>query len=763
MVSGFTVTNGHDGGSATGQATIGKGDNITTTTTKWSVNADGNTLFITPALSTGYSGFSNGGDYTFVTGKSSGTQPFSGGTYKVIAPSDGVLLSFVGSGVNGSANTNIGTIPANLRGNYNYTNATTGASGTFTVGEKAWYTTPAQSNNWAWEYGVGGNFNSIYFPKNSGFLTATDISMANAETALSTAFKEQGIHSVRDGVLITNSYRGNGDSASTKAMPLADGSGYNLQMVNATPDDTGNFVNNGKDQKISYAFLPYGTEGLAAGQIVTRTSNMWTNGDITESFALSSTDNFTVTREAKGQYRITFSEKSGFSSQNGALFINGFASQGFGKWEGYDNVREEFKSFFTYKANDDGSYTIYAKNYATDYNYQATDASFSFAYVSYDGLGEAKLSDRHNYDFNPGVKGSSDYAGGYLGLNYAYKKNNYTDFSNLSSTAQYMKLDTLSQQGDLWIALNGQRVGCSSISNGTDDQSGFLSEGILFATVAQNGQKAVAKADPTNWRGLISTDKHTGGEITLPIAAAYFPQNGPWTIGRCNGNGESQEWNTNGDYTLTKIGTGDYTLKINNGSPDDGVLLAIARSNEDVRSMIATPDLVNGTWNLAMVNPSNGTLSNSGQGFSFVYIPSQIGSEAFISGYISPDGVSGLAIYEDMINIEHTGTGQWEISSTENTEINFDTSFLLLTAADENAKAYMSYEPVYNDAGEVTKFIVEAMSMTNNSALMDTTFAFALMSSDGFMSTGVPEPSTLILLFSGLAGIFWLRKKSKKG
>ncbi|MDO4585341.1 MAG: DUF1559 domain-containing protein [Planctomycetia bacterium] len=743
MVSQITVTGGNDSGSAnrSGGETL-NGNGIIASVTGYSVNSEGQSLFTTPCLGIGYSGFSNAADYSFVT-TTTPTTPFaSGGTYTTLTDSNGILLTFIGSGVSGVTSTSIGTIGGNA-GTYTYTNGSN--SSTFKVTNTAWYGTVAQSGSWG-EYNANGNFNALFFPTDSGFIAGKS-TMDAAKTNLSQTFATQQINSIRDGVLILNSSRVNGDASSAKAMPLADGSGYNIQVVDK---DNNNL---GAENVISYAFLPYGTEGLAAGQILTRTSNMWEGGNITESFAISSTENFTITHEGTGTYRLTFSEESGFSSQTGSLFINGFATQGYGIWNGFGGVHENFKSFYTYTANADGSYTIQSRNYSKDTNsdYPLIDANFSFAYVSHDGLGEAKFSDTYNPGYNPGVKGSSDYAGGYLAFDHTHKTNNYKDFTNMTSTASCLKLDTLCQRGDLWIALNGTRVGGN---NNEGDPSGFLSEGVLLATVADNGNRAVVKADAMDYRGLISIDRYNNGvdEVTVPISAAFFPNSGPWTTGRIALSGSAinrQEGNVDG-YTLTKTGTGDYTLDIAGGSPTDGIVLAIARANASPTTMIVTPNFEAGNWDMAMVNSSSGTLTDHGSGLTFVYLPSRLGSEGFLSGYVSPDGsLRSFALYDDRITVEHLDTGRWAITPGEGMDL--DSSFLLLTAADEDAKAYLSYEPVYGEDGELLRFLIEAMSMTDNTQLIDTTFAFAILDSNGRMYEAVPEPSSVVLLLCGIA------------
>jgi len=285
----------------------------------------------------------------------------------------------------------------------------------------------------------------------------------------------------------------------------------------------------------------------------------------------------------------------------------------------------------------------------------------------------------------------------------------------------------------------------------------MLDEGVILATIAENGTNAVAKADAPNYRGMISIEHAGNGqERNVNFSTAFFPKSGPWTVGRTNNADASSLWGNTEDFTITKTGTGTYTLKIDGGSPKDGTLLAIGRSNETRSLVVAAPNDADG-WTLNVLNAQNASRIDDGRGISFVYLPSDLG---YLTGTVLADGTVENAPLESLITVEDLGIGKWAI--TPDGSISAEDYFLLLTAADDEAPAYLSYEPEYDDEGNVSRFLVEAMSLGSNSALTDTAFNFALMSSYGFThSTGVPEPSTFTLLVSALSFLsvyVWRRK-----
>jgi len=748
--SQIRVTSGRtETGTVTGAQEFTSGDKISISVTGFNTNVNGESLWAMPVMGSGYCGFSNNGDHTFVLTKTGASQPFSGGTYTALNINDGIMIAFTNDGSQTVTSNSLGD-DADKSYTYSYIDQATGASGTFKTGKDSWYTTTGRFYDKA---EVTQSYSVAFFPKDSGFIAGQE-SLKNAKASLSTAFADQKINSLRDGVLIANSANGNGDVSSAKMMPLSDGSGYNLQSVNHER------ANQGENTLINYAFLPYGTEGLAAGIVLTHTSDMWTGGSFTESFSISSTENFTITRTDTGTYTLKFTDESGFSSQNGSLFVTGFATQGYGKYEGFNGWNENengdsFKCWFTAVPNDDKTYTIQAFEYLRGQNGAVTpvDANFSFAFISNDGLGEAKFSETYNPGFDPGMKGSSDYSGALLTFDYSGNSNNYRCFSNMTSTAQYLKLDTLSQNGDFWFALNGNRLG----SRNDEDTNGMLDEGVILATIAENGTNAVAKADAPNYRGMISIEHAGNGqERNVNFSTAFFPKSGPWTVGRTNNADASSLWGNTEDFTITKTGTGTYTLKIDGGSPKDGTLLAIGRSNETRSLVVAAPNDADG-WTLNVLNAQNASRIDDGRGISFVYLPSDLG---YLTGTVLADGTVENAPLESLITVEDLGIGKWAI--TPDGSISAEDYFLLLTAADDEAPAYLSYEPEYDDEGNVSRFLVEAMSLGSNSALTDTAFNFALMSSYGFThSTGVPEPSTFTLLVSALSFLsvyVWRRK-----
>ncbi len=748
--SQIRVTSGRtETGTVTGSQTLSSGDNISITVTGFNTNVNGESLWAMPVMGSGYCGFSNNGDHTFVLTKTGASQPFSGGTYTALNINDGIMIAFTNDGSQTVTSNSLGD-DADKSYTYSYIDQATGASGTFKTGKDSWYTTTGRFYD---KVEVTQSYSVAFFPKDSGFIAGQE-SLKNAKVSLSTAFAEQKINSLRDGVLIANSANGNGDVSSAKMMPLADGSGYNLQSVNHER------ANQGENTLINYAFLPYGTEGLAAGIVLTHTSDMWTGGSFTESFSISSTENFTITRTDTGTYTLKFTDESGFSSQNGSLFVTGFATQGYGKYEGFNGWNENengdsFKCWFTAVPNDDKTYTIQSFEYLRGQNGAVTpvDANFSFAFISNDGLGEAKFSETYNPGFDPGMKGSSAYSGALLTFDYSGNSNNYRCFSNMTSTAQYLKLDTLSQNGDFWFALNGNRLG----SRNDEDTNGMLDEGVILATIAENGTNAVAKADAPNYRGMISIEHAGNGqERNVNFSTAFFPKSGPWTVGRTNNADASSLWGNTEDFTITKTGTGTYTLKIDGGSPKDGTLLAIGRSNETRSLVVAAPNDADG-WTLNVLNAQNASRIDDGRGISFVYLPSDLG---YLTGTVLADGTVENAPLESLISVEDLGIGKWAI--TPDDSIDADSYFLLLTSADTENPAYLSYEPEFDADGSVVRFLIEAMSPGADSNLTDTAFSFALMSSYGFThSTGVPEPSAFTLLVSALSFLsvyVWRRK-----
>lgn len=741
LTSQIQITAGRtETGTVTGSQSFTDGDAISINVTGFNTNALGQSLYPTPVMGRSYCGFSNTADYSFTLTTSAASQPFNGGTYSTLTINDGVLLASINDCSSSVASTSLGGDKKPY--SYSYSNSSTGASGTFQTGLKNWYASTAAFNNNKTE--VAQNLSVAFFPNDSGFITGYE-SLKDAKASLSSAFAEQQINSIRDGVLIVNSSYENNSTASGKALPLADGSGYNLQLVNHLKENVSD------DALVSYAFLPYGTEGLAAGVVLTCESNMWTGGNITESFAISSTENFSITRTAKGTYSLKFNDESGFSSLDGSLFVTGFATKAYGTYESfngwYANTEQNgngFKCWFTTTPNDDGSFTI--KSYEYTQNQSASlipvDANFSFAFISNDGLGQAAFSNTYCPGFNPAVKGSEDYAGGMLTFDYAGNANNYSCLSNKTSTAQYLKLDTLCQNGDFWIAINGNRLG----SNGVDDSNGMLNEGVLLATIAQNGTKSIAKVDPANWRGLVSIDNAiTGAEANINFSTAYFPKSGPWTVGRTDNANATSLWGNIDDFTITKTGTGAYALTIDGANPNDGVLLAVGRSNDSRSLVVATPN--DDGWTLNTFNTQNASLFDDVRGLSFVYLPSDLGH---ISGTVLADGSVENAPLQNLFVVEDLGVGRWAIVPDASIDVN--DYFLLLTDADAENPAYLSYQPEFDANGDVSRFLVEAFSLGNESALVDSAFNFALMSSYGFThESTVPEPSTLVLLISGAA------------
>jgi hypothetical protein len=169
--------------------------------------------------------------------------------------------------------------------------------------------------------------------------------------------------------------------------------------------------------------------------------------------------------------------------------------------------------------------------------------------------------------------------------------------------------------------------------DGPTEAGGLLrTDGVLIATSSENRNVTVEVDHVGAFRSGISpmslatSPSPQGGEAETDVATAFFPKVGDWVFGHVFPNGTLAarsdpgdgvfDGTPDGDYQLTRIGTGLYRLSIDGvDASSDGVLMTVGGSNEDN----VTSTVIGSGWTVSVTDNSGNFRENDD--FSFVYVP----------------------------------------------------------------------------------------------------------------------------------------------
>ena len=574
-----------------------------------------------------------------------------------------------------------------------------GVADVYASGGGYWVSTYTASPTVNAEHNI--DFAVAYFPNAVGFSTAANVPIPGGSTTLTIP----GSGDTRSSGLLMAAAYGNDDNFAT-VQPRSDGSGWTVNVYDNGSGPEGDSFN--------YAFLPYGTENLIAGQVNSA------------GYVLNKTGNFTLVREGTGLYRLNV---PGESPATGMLLMNA------------THVSPSADNTLSYRADGD-DFLIQAIDMQNNNTHAPQHTDFNFAFIGF-----------NNPPANPQLREIDSRA--ILAAKIEVYDNDTPRAAVIQSTAGYGFTIPLGNSGDYDMALEGRAM--------------MQEDGVVIATPRQysrGGSRGVVSVPGSLTQGVgntanggmwIAVHNAQGGapEHNVDVAAAWFDFQGGWTGGHVSETGTLLAGNRVNQSMLTKLGPGHHELRIGANSLDNGILLAVPAGNGDDNVIAAAPLSDGSGWDI-VVRDNDGDFGNSeGDGayddFSFVYVPyDSVGLIA--AGRIDDDGSILNGAGSAPFSVEHSAAGEYTLEIEQWTP---DEGILLLTEskmgyttavgnrAEDN---WLTYEP--DDEG---RFSIQSYDLPNET-LQDSEFVFLFLPTTGFdMITRVPEPGSIALL--GLGGL----------
>ena len=473
-------------------------------------------------------------------------------------------------------------------------------------------------------------------------LVSTDVQVEFFEPGYSKITIPGVTDSRRQGLLFANVADNVGRYA--LAGPLSDGSGYTVATIDNdhffTGDPDENNEDDGRLSPASFVFIPKDTPGVTMASIHGATVNDLSSG-VLEATALLKSGDFTMTREAGGQYRLSI---PGHSPSTGSLLLTG-GNSGSGGQGGRvaDNV-------FTYQADgndwiilsqDPESNSAYAGTFDTPLTGSGQsnvnpEYYFQFAFVPHDnsvtGPGAipdastlTNLSTRSVIGWNAET---ADYNGG----------NSDGDMGHVvvSGSEGYNIQALYDNRGDMAVAVDGA----------------FLStaEGILFATVREGFRDNSGVGGQLEYGVIGVSDDFSGPDWKIHTAIAD-PVNGEHNI-----NYSAVYFGVDSGFEMAQevqTDTGIISNLMVDGVADsltEGALLVTPHGNDD-NFVQATP---NGTgWDIRLTD--NNTNPENDQ-INYIFFPYD--TENLVAGQVAPDGsvvnstdASGFTLARELVDL----------------------------------------------------------------------------------------------------------------
>jgi hypothetical protein len=544
-----------------------------------------------------------------------------------------------------------------------------------------------------------------FFPDAAGFETGLN---ATGNVTLAAG------DSRTDGVLVASGY-GNVANAVT-VNPLADGSGWTARVMNNSSAAVSAGYN--------YAFLPYGTENLIAGEINTA------------GYMANRQGNFSIVREGNGLYRLSI---EGETPDTGALLLtpthNGWSS---------DNIA-------MYEADGD-DFLIQGVDLQNNGTHGPQDTGFYFAFLKYD----APPTNPQLRSVDPSVA---------IGAKIEYLDGASTVATMSQVTGDASFSIPSASGGDYDLSLNGAPVD--------------LHDGVVLVTGRQHrpdGNKPVVagvssrtlfgQTHSTTQDAYIHVHNAQGGapEDNSDLAAGWFNFAGGWVGAHVgyddNDNLQVLAGNGVSNSDLTKLANGHFELQLSGvDSRNDGILLAGHAGNGDDNVVGASPLPDGSGWDLTM-RDNDGDFANFEGGaatdnFSFVYVPFDY--EGLVAAArVDHDGTLLASGGDSDITVDHLAPGQYALYLDD---MRWDSSngVLLLTDSryitDRTDDNIVNYEEML-DGG----FLVQSYDLPGE-GLQDSAFSFMYLATGPAM---VPEPSAVLLALSGLALLLVGRRRRRR-
>ena len=501
---------------------------------------------------------------------------------------------------------------------------------------------------------VGGHFSSSSVSGTGDAVAYGAVDQFNLNGLLSTNIEieavEPGYHRVtipgvtdtrRQGILFATA----GDNVGRYALagPYSDGTAYSLATIDndhffvGDPDEANE--DDGRLTPSSFVFIPRDTPGVTMASVHGATVNNLQTG-VLEPTALQSSGNFTLTREAAGQFRLSI---PGQTPSSGTLLLNG-GNQGSGGQGGRvgDNV-------YTYQpdgndwiilSQDPESNAAYTGDPITPLTGEGQsnvnpEVYFNFAFVPHDGsvTGPGAIQPASNYTnmttsriigWNAEVV---DYNGGNADGDMGHVVVGGTSDVNIQALYD--------NRGDMGVAVDGAFLSTS--------------EGVLFATVREGFRDNSGVGGLLEYGVIGVSDDFSGPDWKIHTAIAD-PANGEHNInysavyfGVDSGFEMAQEVpTTSGAVNVTVPGL---------GSTDEGALFVTPHGNDD-NFVIATP---NGTsWDVLLRD--NGIGAGEGDQVNHIYLPYD--AENLVAGQVAADGTllgstdpAGFTLTRELIDL----------------------------------------------------------------------------------------------------------------
>ena len=574
-------------------------------------------------------------------------------------------------------------------------------------------------------YTSGASFNanlaSAYFPFGDGWLAGTAYNASNGsvlnELVASPGLTlgvgqnfEQDFYGVgdhlltlpgvtdgrRQGLLFVNGAKDEGNYALSE--PTADGSGFTI-----TGHDNASSGSAGEVDPVSFVFMPLGTPNVTMARVFARG-----HGPTQDPVAMiESGDNFTITRENVGEYRLSI---PGQTPTSGTLLVSPSGPNDGNNGRNSDNI-------VTYKA--DGN----------DWIILSQDLSDT---VELNGVGQASAGGAESYfsfafmPFNSPVTAPGPIPA----------VNTLTNFNKsrvIGWNSQVTQVTSGNSPGEMFISEPEQTTDVNIVSlfenrgdNNFAVDGAFLAatEGVMFVTVSEGlrdntatggqldyGVAGVSQTTDEEWRVHTGTaDSGINEEFNVDFSVAFFGADSGFELGQ---------------RVPTVAGALDVTIAGVN-SLTDGVLMTASNAGNQANFVTANPRGDGSGWDV--VNNDNNTLPEE-QEVNYVYLPYD--AENLVAGRVDADGT--IAASTDMGDFSLTKSSDGTYLLTVNGKSPSD-GMLLLTSTGEGTSSDNSL--VYEPTGSAFRIlgidlVTEAESNGGDFVdLEDTSFMFAYIDYD---------------------------------